>query len=124
MVMLSDGGNTSGQAPLQAAKEAGDRGIPIYTIAFGTENGYVDLDGERHRVPPDHKLMQEIAELSEGKYFTADNVSQLSSAYSAIHSQVGYVEAKREITATAAGLGLIFAFVAALGAVMLGVRFR
>ena len=124
IVMLSDGANTNGQAPLQAALEASERKIPIYTIAFGTDNGYVDLDEERHQVPPDHKLMREIAELTDGVYFEADNLSQLSNAYTRIHSQVGYVEAKREITATAAGLGLVFAFAAALGAVMLGVRFR
>jgi Ca-activated chloride channel family protein len=124
MVLLSDGGNTNGQAPLMAAKESGDRGIPIYAIAFGTDNGYVDLDGERYQVPPDHQLMREIAQLSQGEYFSADNISQLSKAYTRIHSELGYVEMKREITATAAGLGLIFAFVAAVGAVMLGVRFR
>ncbi|MDR0487935.1 MAG: VWA domain-containing protein [Propionibacteriaceae bacterium] len=124
IVMLSDGSNTIGQAPLQAAKDAADREVPIYTIAFGTDNGYVDLDGERHLVPPDHRLMREIAELTDGQYYQADDVSQLNGAYTRIHSKVGYVEAKKEITATAAGLGLIFAFAAAVGAVMMGVRFR
>ena len=124
IVMLSDGATTNGQAPLQAAMEAADRKIPIYTIAFGTDNGYVDLDGERYQVPPDHRLMMQIAELTDGRYFPADNLSQLSGAYNRIHSEVGYVEEKKEITATAAGLGLIFAFTAAVGAVLLGVRFR
>ena len=35
--------------------------VPIYTIAYGTENGYVDLDGKREPVPVDHELMKQIA---------------------------------------------------------------
>ena len=124
VVMLSDGTNTTGEAPLQAADAAGQRKVPIYTIAFGTDNGYVDLDGERYQVPPDHDLLQQIADLTDGKYFSADNIRQLDGAYTRIGSEIGYVMAKREITATFAGLGLIFAFIAAVGAVMLGVKFR
>jgi Ca-activated chloride channel family protein len=47
IVMLSDGTNTAGRAPQQAAAEARAAKVPIYTIAYGTENGYVDLDGKR-----------------------------------------------------------------------------
>ena len=124
IALLSDGGNTNGQSPLQAAQQAADKGVPIYTIAFGTDYGYVELDGEHNPVPPDKQLMDEIATISNGESYSADNSSQLNSAYKAIHSEVGYVPTKKEITATAAGLSLIFAFVAAVGAVLLGVRFR
>jgi len=124
IVLLSDGGNTNGQSPLQVAQEAAQDKVPIYTIAFGTDNGYVDLDGERNPVPPDHDLMNQIAQITGGQAYSADNSSELTKAYSKIHSEVGYVEKKKEITATAAGLGLVFAFVAACGAVLLGVKFR
>ncbi len=124
IVMLSDGANTAGTSPYQAAQQSAEMGVPIFTIAFGTDNGYVDLDGERHQVPPDHELMNEIADLTKGRSFSADDLSQLSSAYQAIGSEVGYELVDKEITATAAGLSLIFAFVAAVGAVLLGVRFR
>jgi len=124
IVVLSDGANTNGQAPLLAAQDCADAHVPVYTIAFGTDNGYVDLDGERYVVPPDHELMGQIAEITGGQAYSADDSSQLTKAYSKIHSEVGFVMKKKEITATAAGLGLIFAFVAAVGAVMLGVKFR
>jgi len=124
IVLLSDGGNTNGQSPLQVAQESAEAQVPIYTIAFGTDNGYVDLDGERNPVPPDHELMDQIAQITGGQAYSADNSSELTKAYSKIHSEVGYVTKKKEITATAAGLGLIFAFVAAAGAVLLGVKFR
>ncbi|HWI01838.1 MAG TPA: VWA domain-containing protein [Propionibacteriaceae bacterium] len=122
IVMLSDGTNTAGRAPQQAAAEARAAKVPIYTIAYGTENGYVDLDGEREPVPVDHKLMQEIAELSGGKYFSAATPDQLRTVYNNIGSQVGYEKADREVTARFAGYGLAFAVLAALGAISLGAR--
>jgi Ca-activated chloride channel homolog len=122
IVMLSDGTNTAGRAPQPAAAEARAAKVPIYTIAYGTENGYVDLDGKREPVPVDHKLMQEIAELSGGKYFSAATPDQLRTVYNNIGSQVGYEKADREVTARFAGYGLAFAVLAALGAISLGAR--
>jgi Ca-activated chloride channel family protein len=122
IVMLSDGTNTAGRAPQQAAAEARAAKVPIYTIAYGTENGYVDLDGKREPVPVDHELMQEIAELSGGKYFSAATADQLRTVYNNIGSQVGYEKADREVTARFAGYGLAFAVLAALGAISLGAR--
>ena len=122
IVMLSDGTNTAGRAPQQAAAEARAAKVPIYTIAYGTENGYVDLDGKREPVPVDHELMQEIAELSGGQYFSAATPDQLRTVYNNIGSQVGYEKADREVTARFAGYGLAFAVLAALGAISLGAR--
>jgi Ca-activated chloride channel homolog len=122
IVMLSDGSNTAGRSPEQAAAEARAAKVPIYTIAYGTENGFVDLDGKREPVPVDHKLMQEIAELSAGKYFSAATPDQLRTVYDNIGSQVGYEKADREVTARFAGYGLAFAVLAALGAISLGAR--
>lgn len=35
MILLSDGANSSGEAaPLEAAQEAKEHGIPIYTVAL------------------------------------------------------------------------------------------
>ncbi|MDR0284913.1 MAG: VWA domain-containing protein [Propionibacteriaceae bacterium] len=124
IVLLSDGESTNGQSPLYSAQMAADKKVPIYTVAFGTDNGYVDLDGERHTVPPDHQTMDDIARITGGEAYSADNLSQLDGAYKKIHSEIGYVNQKKEITATAAGLGLIFAFVAAGGAVLMGVKVR
>ncbi len=122
IVMLSDGKNTAGRAPQQAAAEARAAKVPIYTIAYGTENGYVDLDGKRESVPVDHELMQQIAEASGGRYFSAATPDQLKTVYTNIGSQVGYEKADREVTARFAGYGLAFAVLAALGAISLGAR--
>ena len=121
-MLLSDGENTAGQAPLQEARTAGDKGVPVYTIAYGTENGYVDLDGERLTVPVNHDQMKQIAEISHGQYFAAASAEELGVVYADIGSSVGYVTRFQEITARYAGLGLVFAVVASLGAISLAVR--
>ena len=51
--------------------------VPIYTIAYGTENGYVDLDGKREPVPVDHEEMKQIAAATNAEYFAAASADQL-----------------------------------------------
>ena len=122
IVLLSDGSNTTGRAPQQAAAEAKQAGVPVYTIAYGTENGYVDLDGKRQPVPVDHEQMQQIAQLSGGQYFAAATQEQLRQVYANIGSEVGYEKADREVTSRFAGYGLALAVLAALGAISLGAK--
>jgi Ca-activated chloride channel family protein len=122
IVLLSDGANTVGRAPQQAAAEAKAAQVPVYTIAYGTENGYVDLDGKRQPVPVDHQEMQQVAQLSGGEYFAAATADQLKTVYENIGSAVGYEKADREVTSRFAGYGLALAVLAALGAISLGAR--
>jgi len=122
IVLLSDGQNTAGRSPAQSANEARKQSIPVYTIAYGTENGYVDLDGKRERVPPDKALLAGIAVATGGQAYTAENLDQLDRVYNNIRSEVGQTPVKKETTALWAGYGLAFAVVAALAAVSLGAR--
>ncbi|HET9872464.1 MAG TPA: VWA domain-containing protein [Propionibacteriaceae bacterium] len=122
IVLLSDGSNTAGRAPQQAAAASREAKVPVYTIAYGTENGYVDLEGKRELVPVDHDQMREVAQISGGQYFAAASADQLKEVYENIGSEVGYEKADREVTARFAGYGLAFAVLAALGAISLGAR--
>ena len=122
IVLLSDGYNTSGRAPQQAAAEAKAAKVPVYTIAYGTENGYVDLEGKREPVPVDHDEMKRIAAATSGEYFAAATADQLKKVYENIGSDVGYEKADREVTARFAGYGLALAVLAALGAISLGAK--
>ena len=38
IVLLTDGASNAGPEPLEAAQQAVDRGLRVYTIGFGTEN--------------------------------------------------------------------------------------
>jgi Ca-activated chloride channel homolog len=122
IVLLSDGQNTAGRSPVQAASAAKKAGVPIYTIAYGTDNGYVDLDGKRENVAPDRDLLKQLAADSGGDTFDAADQGQLDRVYTNIRSEVGQVATRKETTAAWAGYGLAFAVVAALAAVSLGAR--
>jgi Ca-activated chloride channel family protein len=122
IVLLSDGQNTAGRSPVQSAFAAKQAGVPIYTIAYGTANGYVDLDGKRETVPPDPQLLSQLASDSGGRTYSAEDLGQLSRVYDNIRSEVGQTPTKKETTAIWAGYGLAFAVVAALAAVSLGAR--
>ncbi|CAI9411083.1 MULTISPECIES: VWA domain-containing protein [Aestuariimicrobium] len=122
IVMLSDGQNTEGASPAGPAAQAKQRKIPIYTIAYGTETGYVDLDGKRERVAPDKAALRQIAQSTGGKAWGADSASQLNNVYKDVRSEVGYEDVKTEITAQWAFYALAFAVVAALGAVSMAAR--
>ena len=122
IILLSDGYNTTGRAPQQAAAEAKAAKVPVYTIAYGTENGYVDLDGKREPVPVDHEEMRRIAATTNAEYFAAASADQLKKVYENIGSDVGYEKADREVTARFAGYGLALAVLAALGAISLGAK--
>lgn len=122
IVLLSDGTNTVGEDPQAAAKQAKEKEIPIFTIAYGTENGYVDLDGKRENVAPDVETLKQIADETGGEAVTADSASQLNEAYKQIGSSVGFEEVAKPITAQYAFFALGFAIIAALGAIMMAAR--
>ena len=122
IVLLSDGTNTVGSDPMAGAAKPEQAKVPIYTIAYGTDNGYVDLDSQRYRVPPDPALLRRISALTGGREVSAESAGQLDSAYKDLKSSVGYELVRREVTAQYAMYALGFAVVAALGAVSMAGR--
>jgi Ca-activated chloride channel homolog len=115
VLLLSDGANTTGDyEPLEAAQKAKDAGVPVYTVALGTDEGTVQgpdgYGGMRTiRVPPDPATLSQVAELTGGKFFEAADQNALESVYDEIGSQVGVEHEQRELTVffTAAGAALL-----------------
>lgn len=123
IVLLSDGATNMGRSSAAGAKSAKERGVPVYTIAYGTDDGYViDDDGTRQRVPVDHYELADIAKISGGKKYAAESAGQLDETYQAISESVGYERVPIEVADRYAGLALIFAALAALGVISLGAR--
>lgn len=122
IVLLSDGENTSGSTAQQGALRAAEAEVPVHTIAYGTENGYIDLDGERFTVPPDVGTLSQVAELTGGRAFTADTARQLDRVYRDIRSEVGVEKKTTDVSSTFAGYAIVAALLAAVGAVSLGAR--
>lgn len=119
IILLSDGATTTGADPVEVAREAAKRKIPIYTVALGTPDGTVPGGfGGSIPVPPDPETLAEVAKVSGGKAYTVDDADQLSSVYENLGSRLGTKHEEREITAVFAGGGLILL----LGAAFAGVR--
>lgn len=94
VILLTDGSNNSGVlAPLQAAELARARGIPVYTIGAGRP-GIVPMPvvdnagrklGYRQAISDlDEKTLQEIANVTDGKFFRAMDIGTAEAAFAAI----------------------------------------
>ncbi len=108
VILLTDGVNNAGKIdPITAAKIAKTMGIKVYTIGAGSK-GYVpfpmkDFFGRTvyQNVPIDldEDTLQEIARLTDGKYFRATDTESLRQIYQEIDKlektkmeEVGYKE--------------------------------
>jgi Ca-activated chloride channel homolog len=119
IILLSDGATTTGADPVEVAREAGKRDIPIYTVALGTPDGTVPGGfGGSIPVPPDPETLREISKASGGTAYTANDADQLSGVYENLGSRLGTKQEEREITAVFAGGELILL----LGAAFAGLR--
>ena len=91
IVLLSDGETTVGRLTSEGAQEAADASIPVYTIAFGTENGVITdpVSGERFPVPVRPADLELVAEVTGGAAFEARTGTELVGAYEEIQSSLG-----------------------------------
>jgi len=93
IILLTDGVNNQGLvAPLTAAEIAQKFGIRVYTIGVGTE-GYAPypfqtpfgIQYQDVQVQIDEKTLQDIATITNGKYFRATNNKSLKEIYEDIN---------------------------------------
>ena len=91
MVLLSDGETTVGRLTSEGASEAADAGVPVYTIAFGTNGGTIVAPdtGEIVPVPVRPADLELVAETTGGQAFEARSGDELASAYDQIAESLG-----------------------------------
>ena len=90
IILLTDGENTAGTIdPIQAAQLAKKYNIPIYTIGIGSngEVPFLDRHGNLQYgyVRLDVNNLKEIAKITQGKYFNAQNKQELNNIYKEIN---------------------------------------
>jgi Ca-activated chloride channel family protein len=107
LVLLSDGAATDRTAAFDVAVQARRQRVPIYTVALGTDEGTITLNGQLTRVPPDPAALERIASLSGGEAFRASDADQLTAVYDRLGSQLGTEPEKREVTVLFAGAALL-----------------
>ncbi|SDT15318.1 Ca-activated chloride channel family protein [Nocardioides scoriae] len=118
VVLLSDGTNTVGRTPDQAARAAVEAGVPVSTIAYGTPEGTVVSQGQVVGVPVDEATLAALADTSGGTAYTARSSDELDEVYDDIRSSIGLRTEEREITPYLSALALLLG----LGAAVLSLR--
>jgi Ca-activated chloride channel family protein len=125
VVLLTDGAATTGVDPIDAARQAADRGVRVFTIGFGTANlaplecsveqfGGDTLDplggggvppanfggGSRSGNPLqiDEQALRAIAKTTGGSYARAADATQLERAFRELPRRIVTVHQVRELT--------------------------
>jgi len=112
VLLLSDGASTEGARPMDAAAHAKALGVPVFTIALGTDRGMVDVPNEtgqlqRVPVPPDELTLKRIADLTGARFFAAPTDRDLKGIYRELGSKIGFVKDRQEVTVVFAAAGLL-----------------
>jgi Ca-activated chloride channel family protein len=139
IVLLTDGASNAGPDPQDAATQAADRGLRVYTIGFGTADG-ADLDptcrqqflgnepgggvfggggfggGGFGGFPRgiDEDALKKVADLTGGTYYPADTAAQLVEVFQNLPTTLITKHEVVEVSFGFVGLGTLLVGVALL----------
>jgi Ca-activated chloride channel homolog len=115
IVLLSDGTSNVGIGPVQAATQAKQDHVKVYTIALGTSHGTI-TGTERGRtttipVPVSPGQLAQTAQASGGRTFRAGDSADASAVYAHLAKTLGHTKATKPLIAgfVVAGLLLLLA---------------
>ena len=99
IILLTDGQTTAGPDPVDAARLAAERGVRVFTVGVGTDNGQI-LTGEgwSMRVRLDEEALKIIADLTRAEYFYAGTAMDLKKIYESLRSRMVMEKKETEIT--------------------------
>jgi Ca-activated chloride channel family protein len=139
IVLLTDGANTRGVTPAQAAEQAATRGVRVYPIGFGTTNpttlacsreqyggfeprqnfGFGPPGGggrvTRNFLVVDEPALREVAETTGGEYFGATDAAALSKVLADLPK---HVTTQQQDVDLSAGFAALAALLLAAGLVL------
>ena len=104
VLLLSDGEPSPETLdPIQAAQEANDRGVKVFTVALGTDEGTVTLTDEFGNeqvipVPPDRETLSQVAETTGAQFFDAPTEQALEQVYASLGSKIGTTTEERDVS--------------------------
>lgn len=112
ILLLSDGYRTYGRPIEEAAAAAVDAGVPVSTVAFGTDEGMVDIAGQLQRVPVDRIALANLAEGTDGFFYEAASAEELKRVYRDMGSSLGMRLVPVDLTRWFAAAALLLALLA------------
>jgi Ca-activated chloride channel family protein len=122
IVLMSDGETTRGRPNSEGVAAARSAGVPVHTIAFGTQGGTLDVGGQQIPVPVNREALRIIARDSGGTAHEAASGDELAAVYRDLGSSIGYRTELREITTWFIGLTLVLGLTAGTSSILLGSR--
>jgi Ca-activated chloride channel homolog len=109
IVLMTDGRNTNGPDPLDAARVAANMGVRIFTIGFGTANGQMlSFYGRSIKAMLDEPTLKTMASMTKGQYFHAQSARELSKIYQLLTTKLQSEKQETEISAFFVAGGVLF----------------
>ena len=140
IVVLTDGVNNAGMEPLEAAQQAADRGLRVYTIGYGTDAGS-DPDPDCNQVGGandpfgggggffggggfgggggfnrgiDEATLTTVSEMTGGEYYAASSADELNQVFSELPTYLITKHETTEISVAFTAVGVLLAGLAVL----------
>jgi Ca-activated chloride channel family protein len=140
IVLLTDGVSNTGPLPIEAAQQAVDRGVRVYTIGFGTANGssfpqcspqFMGREpGDNQRFggggpfgggPPggggfrrgiDEATLKQVATMTGGTYYSAESAGELQNVFQNLPTYLITKHETSEVSVVFTAIGALFAALA------------
>src|SRR6266496_4427565 len=136
IVLLTDGVSNAGPMPMEAAQQALDRGVRVYTIGFGTAKGSeipfcapqaqgggtIDRGGfggggfggggGGFRRGIDEDTLKQVAELTGGSYYSAESANELQDVFQNLPTYLITKHETMEISVAFTAIGALLAAIA------------
>jgi len=131
IVLLTDGASNVGPLPEDAAQQAADRGIRVYTIGFGTPNGgEMSFCGPQFRGNEpfsggfggggfggfrrgiDEETLKRVSAITGGKYYSASSSDELHQVFQSLPTYLIIKHETREISVVFTAIGALLAAIA------------
>ena len=141
IVLLTDGASNAGPEPVDAAQQAAERGLRVYTIGFGTEDpgarnprcgpqiiggeppdsfdpgafgggGFGGGGGQGFRREIDEETLQAVADATDAEYYPAESADELKSVLQNLPTNTITRHEVTELSVVFAALGALLATVA------------
>jgi Ca-activated chloride channel homolog len=115
VVLLTDGQSNTGPDPLDAASQAANRGVRVFTVGIGSTRGdIVGVEGRSFRVGLDEDGLKKIAQITAAQYFKAENERDLVGIYRTLSSRLMVERDQTEITALVAAAAMVVLLMAGM----------
>lgn len=114
IVLVSDGQSVTGPDPLEAARIVAERGVRVHVVGLGTPKGTVlGVQGWSMRVKLDETTLREIADITHGHYYSAEDAADLRKVYRSLGLRVAFERQRFEVTGVFALAGALLLVVSA-----------